>query len=292
MPDKQLPIYEIQDFGAARKPDKYIYLSDLRSHLQNHLFIQKPHKHNAYILVFFTKGSGTHTIDFQEYLVAPGSVFFLTPGQVHSWKLSEQTNGYILFFSAEFYLLGFPLQKLQRFPFFEHALRVPYLQVKATDMTTILLSINVMQQEHQAQQFLKDDLLRDYLDIILIQLARLYHSTHKLPHESTASLPLLTKLNSLIDQHYKEHQPVLFYADKLHVTAKQLNETCKRAYDKTTTELIQNRVILEAKRLLVHSNLTINQLAAGLGYFDNAYFFRFFKKHTGQTPEQFRQTHS
>jgi AraC family transcriptional regulator, transcriptional activator of pobA len=292
MPDKQLPIYEIQDFSAALKQEKYFYLSDLRSHLQKHLFIQRPHKHNFYILLFITQGSGTHTIDFQEYPVEPDNVFFLTPGQVHSWQLSEQTDGYIMFFTPEFYLLEFPLQKLQRFPFFQAALRVPYLQLTATELAPVLKNILVMHEEQKTQQLLKDDLLRDYLDIILIQLARLYSVRHTTQHETATSLPLLNQLDSLIDQHYKEHQPVSFYADKLHVTAKQLNESCKRAYDKTTTELIQSRMILEAKRLLVHSNLTINQLAAALGYFDNAYFFRFFKKHTDQTPEQFRQAHS
>ncbi|MEJ8756711.1 helix-turn-helix domain-containing protein [Pontibacter sp. H259] len=292
MPDKQLPIYEIQDFKTSQKQEKYYYLSDLKSHLQKHLFIQRPHKHNFYILLFITQGSGTHTIDFQEHPVMPNSVFFLTPGQVHSWQLSEETDGFILFFSPEFYLLEFPLQKLQRFPFFQAALRAPLLQLGVAELAPIIQSIHVMQQEQKAQQMLKDDLLRDYLDITLIQLARLYTDCYKQQHETTTSLPLLNQLDTLIDQHYKEHQPVSFYADKLHVTPKQLNESCKRAYDKTTTELIQNRIILEAKRLLVHSNLTINQLAAELGYFDNAYFFRFFKKHTGQTPEQFRQEHS
>ena len=72
------------------------------------------------------------------------------------------------------------------------------------------------------------------------------------------------------------------------MTAKQLNDTCRRAINKTVNELIQERMLLEARRLLVHSHLTVSEVAARLGYFDNAYFFRFFKKHTGQTPEQFR----
>jgi AraC-like DNA-binding protein len=101
-------------------------------------------------------------------------------------------------------------------------------------------------------------------------------------------LLLLQTLENLIEEHYKEHLPVTFYADQLHVTTKHLNEICKRALAKTTNELIQERSVLEAQRLLIHSELTSTQIAAELGYFDTTYFFRFFKKHTGQTPEQFR----
>jgi AraC family transcriptional regulator, transcriptional activator of pobA len=84
---------------------------------------------------------------------------------------------------------------------------------------------------------------------------------------------------------------VCFYADQLHLTAKQLHDLCRRSLNKTTTHLIQERILLEAQRLLVHSDLTSSQIAAELGYLDTAYFFRFFRRHLHCTPEQFRNAH-
>jgi AraC-like DNA-binding protein len=129
-------------------------------------------------------------------------------------------------------------------------------------------------------------MLRHYLDMLLILLARHYHSQGiSVP---TGELSQLQALEDLIDRHYKAHQPVSFYADQLHLTAKQLNDLCKRSLNKNSTHLIQQRLLLEAQRLLVHSDLTSSQIAAELGYMDIAYFFRFFRKHLGLTPEQFR----
>lgn len=97
MPEEHLPVYQIQDFNAQEHKERFFYLSSFASHLKEHLFIQKPHKHNFYILLFISKGQGTHTIDFKEYPVQAKTVFFLTPGQVHSWQLSDDTDGYIIF---------------------------------------------------------------------------------------------------------------------------------------------------------------------------------------------------
>jgi AraC-like DNA-binding protein len=291
MPAEHLPIYQIQDFDAEKQKERYFYLNNFAAHLQEHQFIQKPHKHSFFILLFITQGSGSHTIDFKEYPVRPGTVFFLTPGQVHSWQLSADTDGFILFFTPEYYLLGFPHKKLYSFPFFNTLLHQPLLQVPDSDQAFFLHIIQYMQQEHLGEQILKDDVMRDYLDIMLIYLRRLYEAVDNEAHIPATAMPQLQQLEKLIDRHYKEHPPVSFYADQLHMTTKQLNDTCKRATGKTTTELVQERVLLEARRLLVHSDLTVTQVAASLGYYDSAYFFRFFKKQLNETPEQFRAAH-
>jgi AraC-like DNA-binding protein len=124
--------------------------------------------------------------------------------------------------------------------------------------------------------------------MMLVNLTRIYSAASKIEEMPGGELALLQQLENLIEIHFKAHLPVTFYAGKLNVTSRQLNELCKNSLGKTTNEVIQERLLLEAQRLLVHSELTSSQIAAELGYFDIPYFFRFFKKHTGQTPEQFR----
>jgi len=290
MTKESLPIYQIQDYHSSGLNKHYFYLNSFASHLKEHLFIQKPHKHDFYIVLFITTGVGKHTIDFNEYEVKPNTVFFMVPGQVHSWQLSEDADGYIIMFTATFYLKFYPDRKLYHYPFFNASLHKPVLTVSSFQETNILNYFMEMAQEHSSGGWLKQEMICHYLDMILIRFARLFRG--QVPEEEyiTGSLSQLQFLEDLIDKHYKKHLPVSFYAEQIHVTIKQLNDTSKRALGKTVNELVQERILLEAQRLLVHSDLTSTQIAADLGYFDNAYFFRFFKKQTGLTPEQFRNS--
>ncbi|MGV3588449.1 MAG: helix-turn-helix domain-containing protein [Adhaeribacter sp.] len=289
MPEKPLPIYQIHDFTEASRQGPGFYLNRFEAHLKQHAFIQKPHKHNFYIILLITQGTGTHTIDFKTYPVNPHTLFFLSPGQVHAWQLAADTAGHILFFNPEFYRLAQPLGKIYRFPFFNTLLPKPTLLLPAGQVKPVTTIIQQMTAEQLNQQPQWDNAVASYLNILLILLSRVYQSQHGSGQPAFNLNSPWEQLEELLEQHYKQHQPVSFYAEKMHLTAKQLNDLGKNVAGKTLSELLQERVLLEARRLLTHSSLTITQIAAELGYFDNSYFARFFKKHTGQTPENFRQ---
>ncbi|QNF35533.1 helix-turn-helix domain-containing protein [Adhaeribacter swui] len=286
MPEKLLPVYQIQDFDQlVTTKNSDFYLNTFENHLREHTFIQKPHKHDFFIILLITQGTGTHTIDFVTYPVAPQMAFFLSPGQVHAWQLSDDTRGHILFFSLDFYRTQQHLQNPRLFPFFHGLFQKPVLQIPLEQLTPLMDIVTQLKQELTHKEWQWPEVIREYLMILLVKLSRIYKVQYtNLP----VSNSLWEQLEILIEQNFKKHQPVSFYAENLNLTEKQLNEACKNTFNKTTSALIQERVLLEAQRLLTHSNLTITQIAAELGYFDNSYFGRFFKKHTGQTPEQFR----
>ena len=115
---RAIPILNIQQF-EEEQPLHDFYSNDLKSHLQkNRNLVYKPHKHNFYLCILFTEGRGVHEIDFNAYNVEPGSVFFLKPGQTHSWKFDSQPNGYLFFHTQDFYELSFSNRLLHQFPFF------------------------------------------------------------------------------------------------------------------------------------------------------------------------------
>jgi AraC-like DNA-binding protein len=97
----------------------------------------------------------------------------------------------------------------------------------------------------------------------------------------------MKKFGNLLDKHFKEIKYPKDYAQMMHLSEKHLNRICKTSVGKTTSEVIIDRIVVEAKRMLVFSGFTVSQIAAELGYSNNSYFFRWFKKRTGKTPLEF-----
>lgn len=286
---KNLPVYRIPDFTSARALSQGFYSVDLQTHRKAHAFIQAPHKHDFYLLLHIRQGSGTHTIDFTTYSIKPASFFVLTPGQVHCWDLSPETEGTLLFFTKEFITNGVSNTQLLQYPLFRAWQYPPVLYSTAAELAPAEKLMQDLQQEYHLSLPLQTDALRAYLSLLLIQLSRLYPAS---PSPSSGhSWPFqLHQLENLVEEHYREHQSVTFYAEALHLSAKYLNELCKQHLGKTTSDLLQERLVLEAKRLLTHSpHLNVAQIALVLGFDDNSYFSRFFKKKEGLSPEQFRQ---
>ena len=110
------------------KAQKDFYVNKIPPHiLENHSNITRPHKHNSYLTILFTKGSGRHEIDFNSYEIKPGSLFLLPPGKTHHWELSEDIDGYIFSHTANFYDLHYSHNRMHQFPFFYSIQNTPYI---------------------------------------------------------------------------------------------------------------------------------------------------------------------
>ncbi|MET4106735.1 helix-turn-helix transcriptional regulator [Hymenobacter sp. UYP22] len=281
-----LPVLTLESFpqGRTRRP---WYLERLAQHVANFPGVSVPHAHDFYLLLYVTEGHGTHTIDLISYELKPGSVFFMTPGQVHHWQLSDDAQGYVVLFEADFYLLRYPDNRLFEYPFFDHA-HAPVLYLPAAE-TTLLPLIERMWQEHTAPAPQQDEVFRAYLLLCLELAARQYPAAPaRQVEEPRHAQQLLREFGSLLNQHFRQQREVQQYADWLHLSPNHLNALCKRHLGKTASALIQERVLIEARRLLRHTDATVAQIADQLGFEDASYFGRYFRKHTTQTPETFR----
>ncbi|MBX0292945.1 AraC family transcriptional regulator [Hymenobacter sp. HSC-4F20] len=281
-----LPVLTLDSFPQSR-PRPW-YLERLAQHVANFPGVSQPHAHDFYLLLYVTHGRGTHTIDLVSYELHPGSLFFMTPGQVHHWQLSSDAQGYVVLFEAAFYLFRYPGARLFEYPFFQHAHR-PVLQLPP-DETELGPLFARMWGEHQAPAPQQDEVFRSYLHICLELAARLYPPAPPKPAagEAPHAQQLLREFGSLINQHFRSQRTVQLYADLLHVSPNHLNALCRRHLGKTASTLIQERVLIEARRLLRHTSATIAQVADALGFEDASYFSRYFRTHAGQTPEAFR----
>lgn len=247
-----------------------------------------PHRHDFYNLIYIKRGSGTHDIDFRHYEVVPHQLFLMNEGQVHEWNLSDDIEGYSFFFKKEFYEVDENNLSLNGLPFFNNSPNDEPMIVFAESTSKVIETLfEEIIQEYSDKKAHYESFIKTILKQILIQALRVYQPNYK-DDTSTLSISKFKTFETLIEGYYLKYKSVKDYASQLNITANYLNAICNKIVGRTAGELIRNRIILEAKRLLLHSSMSICEIAYHLGYEDCSYFIRVFKKDVHQTPEQFR----
>lgn len=284
----KIPVLNISQFKESASLNG-VYINSFSNHIQlNKNLINRPHSHNFYLCVLFTAGTGTHEIDFNSYTINPGKVFFLKPGQTHFWKFETQPEGFIFFHSQEFYELKFLEHTLHSFPFFYSCQNPPVLELIPKKLNELKVKFREAYTEYQ-QTNLELKIVTSITNIY-IELTRAYTVDINLEKlYSPNYYNKLENLENLINTHFYKEKSPKFYADKLSITTKHLNRVVKKTINKTTSQLISERIILEAKRLIVHSHDNLANIAYTLEFSDYAYFSKFFKSKTGITPFDFRK---
>lgn len=262
----------------------------MKDHLvSSHKHIEKPHRHDFYVTVLFTKGKGTHEIDFQKYDVSEGSLFFLSPGQVHSWELSDDTDGYIFFFSQEFYDMHYVNQHLRNFPFFNSVVFSRKLQLETADLKKAVMVCKEIENEYHSQNLMKEELMLSLITKMYINSARQFSKDYNTLN-SSASVSYFKHyqdFENLLEKYFTIQKSISHYASLMDISPKHLNRITQTIVQKTATEVITERVMLEAKRMLMYLNESLVEIAFRLGYEEYSYFVRVFRKSSGITPTQF-----
>lgn len=281
---RDYPIYEIKKFNCDTSLDEF-YSNTFKNHLLTHSFIEKSHSHDFYLIVLFTNGFGKHTIDFETYEIQPGTVFLLQPGQIHSWELSYNIDGFILFFTSEFYNLHFATKRIENYSFFNSSKSNPEIKLNENDSELIGGYFEQLVTEKEIQEIHTKDKIIILLDLLLIELSR-KHPFLKI-HQSTSYQYKFQQFETVLENYFKSEKSPSFYASKLNITLKHLNRICKEVLDQTVTETIRKRIVLESKRMLTLKQFTISEIAHELGFESNSYFSKIFKMQTGISPKEF-----
>lgn len=282
---KKYPIYAIENF-SCNSASSELYVNTFSQHLESHSFVEKPHRHNSYVLVFFTSGSGIHEIDFDTFDIKPGSLFVLQPGQIHHWELSADIEGYVVFYSQQMYNLYFGSKNIEDYPFYDSVTNKPEICFNADEANAIKPYFELLAGESRQSQLYARDKLLNILDAIHIEIARKYTDSNL--HRTHVYNVKIKDFETLLERDFRKQKLPSFYAYRLNITIKHLNRICREVLEKTATEVIIDRVILECKRMLMDKNLSVNEIAETLGYEDYSYFARVFKKRTGVSPTAFR----
>ena len=282
-----IPRVDISTLSAYREDD--ILISRFAPYLAIHPNLTAPHRHSFYHLLFFSEGGGKHTIDFNHFDVKPYQIYFMVPGQVHSWDFDGHVDGYVVNFSSSFFQ-SFLLKSeyLSSFSFFNGITLESVIDLQDSVQQPVLSLFEKLIAESQQHTVLKDDMLRVLLLQIFIMIQQSISSNKQRSTPFQAN-PILTNFQKLIEKNYLEIRLPSEYAELLNITPNHLNALCKEHLGTQAGEVIRDRVVLEAKRLLVNLGLSVSEIAYKLNFNDNSYFTKFFKKEVGISPEVFRK---
>ena len=235
------------------------------------------HLHGFYEIIWFQKGSGTHYVDFNQYAIAPGTIIFISPGQIHSFDTKHDQEGYVLKICAEL---------------FDDFVSLSCVTVQDKDSAALEMLIGAMQEELKKEDSLGHrEALHALVKLFLIMVRRSYAEINpSAPNPHKVSYKAFLNFRKLIEENYCRLHTVKDYASMLNVSSKTLTLYVNECSKYSPLELINNRIILEAKRLLRYSVLSVKEIAFRLGFEDPSYFAKFFKRLVKQSPADYRES--
>jgi len=249
-----------------------------------------PHRHDYYTIIFIEQGKGLHFVDFTEYKIEDRTIYFIQPGQMHQLMLTAEPKGWVITFTEEFLISNsIPEKLINDIYLFNDYGQSPPLPINEKDLPVYNNLINQMDHFAKSLESYTLEAVGSLVKIFLIQ-SNNNCSLHKSnnPQLIETSNHILSTFKQQLNKQYAAAHMVSDYADKLAVTSDYLNKTVKNLTGKSAKEHIQSKLITEAKRSLLFSNISNKELAYELGFEESAHFNNFFKKITGQTPSEFR----
>ncbi|MGY0036758.1 AraC family transcriptional regulator [Pedobacter sp. NJ-S-72] len=245
--------------------------------------VQELHRHDFFYILALEKGTGNHEIDFTPYEICDHSVFLMRPGQVHRLILKTGSKGYLLQFRNDFH---YPYDKVSN-QLLRKASHINCYQFNENRFQKTLSILTCLFQEYTDKKEQYQEVIKANLNIFFIELIR-QQGKSLLKNVNPYMQERLDEFSDLLETHVFNYKQVSQYAEMLNLSNYQLNAITKATLGKTCSELINEHVILESKRHILATSDQVNQLAYHLGFQDVSYFIRFFKKHTGSSPEEFR----
>ena len=247
------------------------------------------HTHAFYTIVWVDKGTCTQSVDKRTYLLEKNTAFIISPGQVHenAFEKSQDFSGGAVLFSPEFLLPLIQRENPVALTFLNNLYITPKLHLSASEFAGFRKTIRLMVSEKGYKKPTLE-IMQSLLSVLLLQMQRNV-DTGLENHLSGRHVLAYKKFISLLERNFSVHSDLDYYANALGITSRHLGRLLKEASGKTIGGLILARKLLEAKRLLSLSELTVNQIAWELGYPDDSYFNKVFKKETGMTPKSFRE---
>ncbi|GAA4245149.1 helix-turn-helix domain-containing protein [Winogradskyella damuponensis] len=247
----------------------------------------QPHRISFFALLIVTEGKGEHQIDLKTYNIQKGSVLKIAKGQVHAFQDNLQYDGYLVIFTEDFILKYFSKSSIE---FISHLYNyhISNPLVENSSLTDFFLE-QLTQEIQSKYTYAQKEIVAKILELFLLKLER---ETHKISDKTfnKKHQSLFMNFKTLVEKHYTKTRNVKDYAQLLNISTKHLNSIVRASTLNTAKHFIDNYVILEIKRVIFSSSLSLKEVAYQNGFDEVTNFSKFFKKHTGLSPKEFKSS--
>ncbi|MCP4522298.1 MAG: helix-turn-helix transcriptional regulator [Cytophagales bacterium] len=267
--------------GANNEFIQFIDINEENQHLLNE---SQP---SELSLLWFKSDNNRILIDNVEYTLNKNHIISLT--EFHNIESIETHEVQLIKWNRDFYcIVDHDSEVSCKGILYYGASKVPIIQPNDEDLDILVTVLKMFQLELESRDNLQLEMLQMMLKRLLILCTRIY-KRQNLNTDSNSNIDIIREYNYLVEQHFKEKHTVNEYADLLHKSPKTLSNLFKKHSEITPLKFIQNRIMLEARRLLTHSSLSVSEIGYELGFSDVQVFSRFFKKQEGCSPQKFKE---
>jgi len=285
-----IPLFALYGETAFRHKPEFVHIEDIRARSERNGWVIKPHRHGHLfqVLCIFSGGAEVH-LDEQTSSHKGACVIAVPAGVVHGFVFSPGTDGFVLSLSID--QLGLDAENgigtlldgaLARPRIARFQQRSLVFRELALYLRQIRHELSVPRQDQQVALF-------SLVKLVLLTLRRRLLLEQAEDTGQPSDMQLTSRFRQLLEQHYKQHWKIGDYAAALHVSASTLNRACHESLGSTAKKLIRDRLLIEAKRRLIYTRETLDQISFDLGYKDSAYFARVFKQAEGMPPMSYRR---
>lgn len=272
------------EYSTIKDEDLFI-LTDFTCEISQALFNEK----GLFKIIWSQEASVDILVDGYEMKLQQDQVIFCTP--LNILEISMDTRGIAAFvFNKEFFCIQTHDEQVScnGFLFFGSA-QPQIVKLLEREKRNFASMFHFFKEDFSIQDHLQGEMLRSLLKRLLITSTRMIQEDLQEPNMNHTQLDIIRQYNLLVEQHFREKHQVKDYADLLFKSPKTLSNLFKKIGEKTPLMIIHERILLEAKRLLLYSDKTTEEIAYNLGYKDAGHFSKFFKKQEKRSPNQFRK---
>ena len=281
-----IPHYFLYEEAAPRVEPSFLHIEPIPVRSGRHDWTIRTHTHpDHHQILVISKGGGVIAVEGMDWEVPPPALVIIPALTIHAISFKPGTDGYVITVAPPFLqsALDDDADLVDGFRMPAHFL--PQQLGRDIDLVSLFSSL-----EHEFVWSApgRRNAIKAYLQLLAVTVRRLLEQERVRPISGTREADTVMRFRELIERHYRDHPPLDFYARRLGTTTARLNACCRMTTGRSSLALINDRLLTEAKRNLLYSDVSVNEIGASLGYADPAYFNRFFSRNVGLSPGRFR----